>query len=977
MINKHMGNEHTAPPFVARTIRRFSVPIILAWLAIAFIVGAGVPSLEQVEKERSVSLTPSDAPAFKAAKRLGEDFQESDSGSVAMIVLEGQHPLGDDAHRYYDRLIRQLKDDPKHVPHIQDFWGDPLTASAAQSADGKAAYVQVDLAGNQGTTVGNESTAAVRDIVGRMPPPAGVKAYVTGPAAIVADMNNSGQKTVMLITAVSLAVIFTMLLLVYRSVITVILLLLMVGIELQVARGIVAFLGDHQLVGLTTYAVNLLVSVGIAAGTDYGIFFTGRYQEARQAGEDRETAYYTTYRGVAKVVLASGLTIAGAIFCLSFTRLPFFQPLGVPGAVGIAVAVAVALTLVPAVLAVGSRFGLFDPKRMIRFRGWHRIGTAIVRWPLPILVATLAVALIGLLTLPGYKPSYNDQNYIRKDIPANLGYAAAQRHFPQSAMSSPGILLVEADHDLRNPADFLVLNKLAKGVFAVPGIARVQAVTRPTGDPIEHTSIPFMLSMGQASQLQTLGFQKQRMNDMLKEANELAKTINTMQRMYGLMQQLTATTHHLVGETRDVQAITNELRDHIADFEDFWRPIRSYFYWEKHCYDIPICWSLRSIFDSLDGVDEISDKLGDLVTDLDQLDVLMPQLLTEFPPMIATMQSTRTMMLTMHSTMSGIFDQMEDSSGNSTAMGKAFDASKNDDSFYLPSDIFKNKDFQRVMKVFLSPDGKAVRMLITQRGDPASPEGIKQVDAIKTAAEEALKGTPLEDAKVYLTGTAAMVKDLVDGSKYDLLIAGVAALCLIFIIMVIVTRSFIAALVIVGTVLLSLGASFGLSVLVWQDLVGIQIHWVVLAMSVIVLLAVGSDYNLLLVSRMKEEIGAGINTGIIRAMSGTGKVVTNAGLVFAFTMMSMVVSDLVTIGQVGTTIGMGLLFDTLVVRAFMTPATAALLGRWFWWPQQVRPRPASALLRPVGPRPLVRSLLLRDEHRDDDAVTTPLLIPSV
>jgi RND superfamily putative drug exporter len=88
-------------------------------------------------------------------------------------------------------------------------------------------------------------------------------------------------------------------------------------------------------------------------------------------------------------------------------------------------------------------------------------------------------------------------------------------------------------------------------------------------------------------------------------------------------------------------------------------------------------------------------------------------------------------------------------------------------------------------------------------------------------------------------------------------------------------------------------------------------------------------------------------------------VVTIAGLVFAFTMMSMVVSDLRSIGQLGTTIGMGLLFDTLVVRAFMTPSIAALLGRWFWWPQQVRPRPASSLLRPSGPRPLVRALLLR------------------
>jgi RND superfamily putative drug exporter len=958
MSDEHIGNEHTTPPFVARTIHRFSVPIILAWLAITVIVSIGVPSLDQVEKAHSVSQSPTDAPSFKAMTRMGQDFKESNSESVAVVVLEGQQPLGDDAHRYYDRLIRRFENDPKHVQHIHNFWGDPLTAGAALSADGKAVYVQLDLAGNLGQTLGNESTQAVRDIVARTPAPPGVKAYVTGPAAIVADIGNSGNRTVRKITAVSLVVIVTLLFLVYRSVITVFLLLLMVGIELQVARGAVAFLGDHQIVGLTTYAINLLGSLALAAGTDYGIFFFGRYQEARHAGEDRLQAYYTTYRGVGKVVLGSGLTIAGAVFCLSFTRLPYFQTIGIPCAVGMLVAVAVALTLVPAVLTAGSRFGLFEPKRKFKVRGWRRVGTAIVRWPAPILAATLAVALIGLLTLPGYKPSYNDRASIPKEIPANLGYSAAERHFPQARMMTPDILLVEADHDLRNPADFLVLNKLAKGVFAVPGISMVQAITRPTGAPIAHTTIPFQLSMQQAGLLQNMPFQKDRMNDMLKQADEMAKTINLMQRMYLLMQQLNATTHSMVGKTKEITVITDELRDHIADFEDFWRPIRSYFYWERHCYDIPICWSLRSIFDAIDGVDLITDKMHDLVKDLDKIDVLMPQMLAQFPPMIENMKSMQTMMLSMHSTMSGVFGEMDEMGDNATAMGKAFDTAKNDDSFYLPPDVFKNKDFKRVMKVFLSPDGKAVRMLITQRGDPASPEGIARVDAIKTAAEEALKGTPLEDAKIYLTGTAAMVKDMVVGSKYDLLIAGVAALCLIFIIMLIMTQSFIAALVIVGTVALSLGASFGLSVLAWQYLLGIQIQWVVLAIALIVLLAVGSDYNLLLVSRMKQEIGAGLNTGIIRAMGGTGKVVTSAGLVFAFTMMSMVVSDLRPIGQVGTTIGLGLLFDTLVVRAFMTPSIAALLGRWFWWPQTVRPRPASALLRPVGPRPVVRSLLL-------------------
>lgn len=955
-----MDTDQASRPRLASAIRRFAPLIILGWVAITVLVTVAIPPLEVVERDHSVSLSPPDAPSVKAMTRMGELFQESNSESVAVIVLEGDEPLGDAAHKYYDSLISQLKQDPKHIQHVQDFWGDPLTAGAAQSADGKAAYVQLNLHGSFGQAEANESVQAVQDVVKNTQAPPGVKTYVTGPAAIVADMGQSGNRTVILITLVSVGVIFLMLLLLYRSFITVIILLFTVGIELQVARGCVAFLGMHGWVGLTTYVVNLLVSVGIAAGTDYAIFFTGRYQEARQSGEDRESAYFTAYRSVAKVVLASGVTIAGAIACLSFTRLPYFQPLGIPGAVGILIAVAVALTLVPACIAAGSRFGVFDPKRLVVTRRWRRIGTAVVRWPAPILLATLAVALIGLLTLPGYKPSYSDQKYIPQDIPANQGFAAASRHFPESKMTTPDLLLVEADHDMRNPTDLLILNKLAKAVFAVPGIANVQSITRPEGTQIEHSSIPFMLSMSNASQRLSLPFQKERMEDLVKQADDMTKTINLMQRMYELMQQMVGTTHRMVGTTHELQADMGELRDHMADFDDFWRPLRNYLYWEPHCYDIPLCWSIRSIFDGLDGIDEVTDKMQGLVKELDQLDLLMPQMLLQFPQMIATMQSTRTMMLTMHSTMSGLFTQMDESSDNATAMGKAFDASNNDDSFYLPPDVLENKDFQRVMKIFLSPDGKAARMLITQRSDPATPEGISRVEPLRIAAEEALKGTPLESSKLYLAGTAAGVKDLVDGSKIDLMIAGVTALALIFLIMVLMTRSFIAALVIVGTVALSLGASFGLSVLAWQYILGIQINWVVLAMSVIVLLAVGSDYNLLLVSRMKEEIHAGINTGIIRAMAGTGKVVTAAGLVFAATMASMIVSDLLTIGQVGTTIGLGLLFDTLIVRAFMTPSIAALLGRWFWWPQQVRPRPASTMLRPTGPRPLVRSLLLRD-----------------
>ena len=274
-----------------------------------------------------------------------------------------------------------------------------------------------------------------------------------------------------------------MLLLVYRSITTAVFLLAMVGVELAAVRGIIAFLGHHGIIGLSTVAANILITLAIAAGTDYGIFFVGRYHEARQAGEDRETAYYTTYRGVAHVILASGLTIAGAIYCLSFTRLPALQTMGAPCALGMLVAVAVALTLVPAALSVASRFGLLDPKRTMSVRGWRRVGTAVVRWPVPIFIATCAVALIGLLALPGYQVSYKDRQYLPQDVPANIGMAAAERHFSEARMT-PEVLMIESDHDMRNSADFLVLNKLAKGIFGVEGVALVQGVTRPEGTPL-------------------------------------------------------------------------------------------------------------------------------------------------------------------------------------------------------------------------------------------------------------------------------------------------------------------------------------------------------------------------------------------------------------------------------------------------------------------------------------------------------------
>src|SRR6201987_1333548 len=220
-MSTHQAERQSTTDRGAQRIRRFSVLIALFWLGLAVVTNVFVPQLETVAQSHNVSLSPREAPSLQAAKRIGKVFGEFDSDSSAMIVLEGDQPLGADAHHYYDGLIRKLSQDTKHVEHIQDFWGDPLTAAGSPSAAGKAALVQLYLAGNQGESLANESVDSVRDIVNHTPPPPGVKAYVTGAAPLVTDQFEVGRHGTLKTTLITLGVIALLLFSLYRRLTTV------------------------------------------------------------------------------------------------------------------------------------------------------------------------------------------------------------------------------------------------------------------------------------------------------------------------------------------------------------------------------------------------------------------------------------------------------------------------------------------------------------------------------------------------------------------------------------------------------------------------------------------------------------------------------------------------------------------------------------------------------------------------------------
>ena len=380
-----------------------------------------------------------------------------------------------------------------------------------------------------------------------------------------ADLSAGGNKSTGIVALITVMVLIGMLLAIYRSLVTVTVVLVTVLLEAAAARGAVALLGNAHIIELSTFATNILTFLAVAAGTDYAIFVLGRYHEARRAGAEPDTAFFAMYRGTAHVILGSGVTVAGAVLCLTFTRLPSFQTMGVPAAIGVVTMLAASLTLMPAVLVVCSRFGLLEPKRAARNRAWRRIGTVNVRWPGPVLVATLAIAAVGLLGLPAMQTTYDARPYISAEAPANIGYAAAERHFSQGRLN-PELLMIESDRDMRNPADMLILERVAKGVLHTPGIALVQSITRPLGTPLKHSSIPFLISSPSAGTAMNLSYQQDRAADLLVQANGIRDTIGILNQQLELQNASAAATVEQTQAFHDTVDLVRRLSDPDREF---------------------------------------------------------------------------------------------------------------------------------------------------------------------------------------------------------------------------------------------------------------------------------------------------------------------------------------------------------------------------------------------------------------------------
>jgi RND superfamily putative drug exporter len=250
----------------------------------------------------------------------------------------------------------------------------------------------------------------------------------------------------------------------------------------------------------------------------------------------------------------------------------------------------------------------------------------------------------------------------------------------------------------------------------------------------------------------------------------------------------------------------------------------------------------------------------------------------------------------------------------------------------------------RAESQFISPDGRTVLFDAgLSAGDPGSNAALHQVPAIRSAVAQVARAV---GATAYgVAGDAPATYDVSQVSDSDLLHIFPVAIIVIAILLALVMRSLVAPVYLIASVAVSYLAAFGLSVLLFQFLAGSGgLNYFIPFLMFVFLLALGEDYNILVMTRIREEAGdVPLRLAVTRALERTGSTVTSAGLVLAGTFGVFAV---VEAGQPGgaiyrdilASLAIGILMDAFLVRTLLVPSTVALLGRWNWWPSS-RGRP--------------------------------------
>jgi RND superfamily putative drug exporter len=972
--------------------------VIGCWVALAMVLPPLFPSLAEVTQKQPTSPLPASAPAIVSNRQMAEAFSKSGTeDNVLLVLLTNDKGLGPADEQVYRTLVDRLRQDSQDVVMLQDFVGTPPLRETLSSQDGKAWILPVGLSGDLASPEANAAYTRVADIVKNTVAGTPLTANLTGTAATIADVIDVSERDQVRIEAAIVTLLLVILLIIYRNPITMLLPLITIGVSLAIAQTVLA--GVAQLgLPVTTQTLVFLTGMIAGAGTDYAVFLISRYHDYLRLGADSDQAVKSALSSIGKVIAASAATVGVTFLGMTFTRLELFSATGPALAIGIGVAFVAAVTLLPAIIVLTGRRRWIKPRRDLTTRFWRRSGIRIVRRPKANLVASLMVLLILAGCLGVVRYNYDDRRTLPDSVESSIGYAAMDRHFSLSSMI-PQYLLIQSRHDLRTPEALADMEQMAQRMSQLPGIAAVRGVTRPDGAPLEAASTTRQageigkrlddasvlikdrtddlnrLASGSDQLADSLAILRDQITKLMSGVGSLINGLAAIQSQFGgdMTFGQMGDADRLIAGMRTLGDTLQATFGNLAENFEWVDPVVIALDGSPYCDSNPVCITARDQFRTLQTArnDGTLDKLVSQLQSTGPLSNLS-QTVTKLS------QSMKSLTGSMGSlglagpgggksplgNMQQGLDQLADGSRQladgvqqlvdqtkrmGTDLGDAsvfLLAMKNDAAtpsmagFYIPPQVLLSDDFKKAAAFFISADGHTARYLIQTKYNPFSTAAMDQVNSITDTARGAQPNTALADASISMTGYSATLRDAREYYNHDIRFIIALTVIVVFLILVALLRAIVAPLYLIGSVIISYLAALGIGVVMFQFILGQELHWSVPGLTFIILVAMGADYNMLLISRIRDESPRGIRSGVIRTVGSTGGVITAAGLIFAASMFGLLFASISTIVQAGFVVGAGILLDTFLVRTITVPATAVLVGRANWWPSRWRPRPS-------------------------------------
>jgi RND superfamily putative drug exporter len=803
--------------------------------------------------------------------------------------------------------------------------------------------------------------------------------YVSGTTAIIADFQNSIQQSIAKTTLITGALLMVILLLIYRSPVTPVIPLTTIGIAIMVVRPVVALLGLH-VIKVASFTETFILAIVFGAGTDYCIFLISRFKEQMAQGDTQAKAIGTTWHRVGEAIASSAGTVLVGGVAMTTASVALFSTTGPAVAAAVAVTLVAGLTLTPALIAVGGeRF--FWPQRLAQAkesRFWTRAAGLIVTRPRRILAWSLVPLVLLAALYPTMKLTYDERSPQPPGNDSIQGLHALDRHF-QTGEVLPDYALIQSDHDLRNATDLATIDNATRSVSHVVGVTSVRSFTQPGGARIQQASIPYQVGQvgqGLAQGSQKLGAASGGVNQLQTGAGQLATGAHQAQGAVDLflggLQQEDAGLGQAVNGSSAAQAGSVQLRDGakqlvvgLTAMRDGIKVALGYLddavtklaadpiansngsYQEvQGVRDAERDKLLPGLDQAIAGANRIAAGNGDLAVGLGQLH----EGLVKAQNGIQLLEQGETTFKSKLGLLAGGADKISGGvgqiAGGTTQLKSGLDqaasflntvsqeaATAGIDTFFVPASSINDPRLALARYYFISTDGSTARLLILGKDDPFGTRAMARVGKEREAVHNALNGTRLASANVLIAGDAPFNANLESYFTRDFRVVGIAVLLGVLIVLILLLRSLVAPVYLLASVLLSYAAAMGFTTLVWQDILGKgAVDWTVPIFAFVMLVSVGADYNIFLMSRVREEVMRDPAEGIRHAVSRTGAIITSAGIIFAGTFAAMLAAPVINITETGFAVTFGLLLDTFLVRSFVVPAVAVLLGKWNWWP---------------------------------------------